>query len=122
MALTKDQFDDDKDSNWEEPTETEKELTSWVTQHIVRWRDHRDANYMDLWQEYERVFRGIWAAEDKGRESERSRIISPATQQAIETRHAEIMEAIKADYLTMVTPGNTIQEEMYQDFCDGQQH
>jgi hypothetical protein len=94
MALTKDQFDDNKDSNWEEPTESEKELTSWVTQHITRWRDHRDANYMDLWQEYERVFRGIWAAEDKGRESERSRIISPATQQAIETRHAEIMEAI----------------------------
>jgi hypothetical protein len=49
---------------------------------------------MDLWQEYERVFRGIWASEDKTRESERSRIISPATQQAIETRHAEIMEAI----------------------------
>jgi hypothetical protein len=49
---------------------------------------------MDLWQEYERVFRGIWSSEDKQRESERSRIISPATQQAIETRHAEIMEAI----------------------------
>jgi len=94
MALTNDKFSDSEDSQWEEPTETEKELTSWVTQHIVRWRDHRDANYMDLWQEYERIFRGIWAAEDKGRESERSRIISPATQQAIETRHAEIMEAI----------------------------
>jgi len=93
MALTKDQFDE-KSTQFEEPTETEKELTSWVTQHITRWRDHRDANYMDLWQEYERVFRGIWAAEDKQRESERSRIISPATQQAIETRHAEIMEAI----------------------------
>jgi hypothetical protein len=93
MALTKDQFDD-KDTQWEEPTESEKELTSWVTQHITRWRDHRDANYMDLWLEYERVFRGIWSAEDKTRESERSRIISPATQQAIETRHAEIMEAI----------------------------
>jgi hypothetical protein len=93
MALTNDKFDSE-DSQWEEPTESEKELTSWVTQHIVRWRDHRDANYMDLWLEYERVFRGIWAAEDKGRESERSRIISPATQQAIETRHAEIMEAI----------------------------
>lgn len=83
-----------KDSPFEEPTENEKELTSWVNQHITRWRDHRDANYMDLWLEYERIFRGIWAAEDKGRESERSRIISPATQQAIETRHAEIMEAI----------------------------
>jgi len=96
MALTNnDQFDDEKNgTQFEQPTEAEKELTSWVTQHITRWRDHRDANYMDLWQEYERVFRGIWAAEDKTRESERSRIISPATQQAIETRHAEIMEAI----------------------------
>jgi hypothetical protein len=93
MALTNDQFDK-KSTQFEEPTETEKELTSWITQHITRWRDHRDANYMDLWQEYERVFRGIWASEDKTRESERSRIISPATQQAIETRHAEIMEAI----------------------------
>jgi hypothetical protein len=96
MALTNDKFNDDEKNgtSFEEPTETEKELTSWVTQHITRWRDHRDANYMDLWQEYERVFRGIWASEDKQRESERSRIISPATQQAIETRHAEIMEAI----------------------------
>jgi hypothetical protein len=93
MAITNDKFNEDE-SSFEEPTEAEKELTSWVTQHITRWRDHRDANYMDLWLEYERVFRGIWAAEDKTRESERSRIISPATQQAIETRHAEIMEAI----------------------------
>ena len=94
MALTNNDQFDEKSTQFEEPTESEKELTSWVTQHIVRWRDHRDANYMDLWLEYERVFRGIWAAEDKTRESERSRIISPATQQAIETRHAEIMEAI----------------------------
>ncbi len=37
---------------------------------------------------------GQWASEDKTRESERSRIVTPATQQAVETRHAEIMEAI----------------------------
>ena len=29
------------------------------------------------------------------------------------------LEAIKADYLSIVEPGNTIQEEMYRDFCDG---
>jgi hypothetical protein len=46
------------------------------------------------WLEYERIFRGQWASEDKTRESERSRIVTPATQQAVETRHAEIMEAI----------------------------
>ena len=44
--------------------------------------------------EYERIFRGEWSAEDKTRESERSRIVTPATQQAVETRHSEIMEAI----------------------------
>jgi len=95
MALTQDDnYEEGVSDKFEEPTENEKELTSWVTQHITRWRDHRDANYMDLWLEYERIFRGQWAAEDKTRDSERSRIISPATQQAIETRHAEIMEAI----------------------------
>lgn len=86
--------DDLKESVFEEPTEAEKELTAFVVDHITRWRDHRDANYMDLWLEYERIFRGIWDPQDKTRESERSRIISPATQQAVETRHAEIMEAI----------------------------
>lgn len=81
-------------SEYEEPTEAERELTSWVVDHTTRWRDHRDANYMDKWLEYERIFRGQWDVNDKTRESERSRIISPATQQAVETRHAEIIEAI----------------------------
>jgi hypothetical protein len=79
---------------FEEPTENEKELTAWITDHITRWRDHRDANYMDSWLEYERIFRGQWDSSDRTRDSERSRIISPATQQAVETRHAEIVEAI----------------------------
>ena len=87
-------MEDMNNPRFEEPTEAEKELTSWVTDHITRWRDHRDANYMDTWLEYERIFRGQWDSQDKTRESERSRIISPATQQAVETRHAEIMEAI----------------------------
>ena len=81
-------------AEWEEPTESDKELTSWVSEHIERWRTYRDTNFMDDWEEYERIFRGIWDATDKTRDSERSRIISPATQQAVETRHAEIIEAI----------------------------
>jgi len=81
-------------SQYEEPSESDKELTEWVISHTDKWRDYRDQNYLEAWLEYERIFRGQWAAEDRTRESERSRIISPATQQAIETRHAEIMEAI----------------------------
>ena len=85
---------DNKKEEFEEPTENEKELTAWITDHIMRWRDHRDANYLDSWLEYERIFRGQWDSSDRTRDSERSRIISPATQQAVETRHAEIVEAI----------------------------
>lgn len=79
---------------WDLPTESDNELAHFVVAHCDRWRDHRDTNYLEDWKEYERIFRGQWAAEDKTRDSERSRIISPATQQAVETRHAEIVEAI----------------------------
>jgi len=77
-----------------QPTEADKEITAFVVDHCQRWRDYRDVNFLPDWLEYERIFRGQWAAEDKTRESERSRIVTPATQQAVETRHAEIMEAI----------------------------
>ena len=79
---------------FQEPTESDKELTAFVVNHCDRWRDYRNTNYLDDWLEYERIFTGEWAAEDKTRDSERSRIVTPATQQAVETRHAEIIEAI----------------------------
>jgi hypothetical protein len=77
-----------------QPTENDKELTAFVSDHCDRWRDYRNTNFLDKYLEYERIFRGEWAAEDKTRDSERSRIVTPSTQQAVETRHAEIMEAI----------------------------
>ena len=81
-------------TEFEEPTESDKELVEWVVSHTDRWRDYRNTNFLANWEEYERIFKGEWAAEDKTRDSERSRIVAPATQQAVETRHAEIMEAI----------------------------
>ena len=78
----------------DEPTDNEKELVAFVVDHTDRWRDYRNQNHLDDWERYERIFRGKWDGADKHRESERSRIISPATQQAVETRHAEMMEAI----------------------------
>ena len=81
-------------NEFDQPTENDKELVRFVVDHCDRWRDYRNTNFLDDYLEYERIFRGEWAAEDKTRESERSRIVTPATQQAVETRHAEIMEAI----------------------------
>jgi len=79
---------------YQEPTESDKEIVNFVVNHCDRWRDWRDVNCLDDWLEYERIFNGEWDVQDKTRESERSRIVTPATQQAVETRHAEIMEAI----------------------------
>ena len=81
-------------TEFEEPSESDKELVEWVVSHTERWRNYRNTNFLANWEEYERIFKGEWAAEDKTRDSERSRIVAPATQQAVETRHAEIMEAI----------------------------
>ena len=81
-------------NEFDEPTQNDKELTAFVVDHCDRWRTYRDTNFLEDYLEYERIFRGQWAAEDKTRDSERSRIVTPATQQAVETRHAEIMEAI----------------------------
>jgi hypothetical protein len=81
-------------NEFDEPTENDKELTAFVVDHCDRWRDYRNTNFLDDYLEYERIFRGEWAAEDKTRDSERSRIVTPATQQAVETRHAEIIEAV----------------------------
>jgi hypothetical protein len=93
MATDKEVKIEDQGS-YDEPTQADKDLTAFVVDHCDRWRDYRDTNFLPDWLEYERIFRGEWAVEDKTRESERSRIVTPATQQAVETRHAEIIEAI----------------------------
>lgn len=112
-------MDNNEGTKWEEPTESDKELTDFVVGHCDRWRDYRDTNFLEAWEEYERIFRGQWAAGDKTRESERSKLVSPATQQAVETRHAEIMEAIfgQGDYFDIEDDlqdvnGNDIDVEM----------
>ena len=87
-------MDMNEGTKWDEPSSSDKELAAFVVAHCDRWRDSRDQNFLEDWKEYERIFRGVWASEDRTRDSERSRLISPATQQAVETRHAEIMEAI----------------------------
>jgi len=68
-------------------------LENWVISKCDQWRDHFEANYEQKFDEYYRLWRGIWAAEDTMRQSERSKIISPALQQAVESAVAEVEEA-----------------------------
>lgn len=72
---------------------TDQKIEHWVMDKAERWRDHYNNNYKEKFDEYYRLWRGQWAAEDKTRESERSRLISPALQQAVESAVAEVEEA-----------------------------
>ena len=68
-------------------------LAGWLNHRLESWRTHRDTNYVQKWDEYYRLWRGIWLQEDRTRTSEKSRIIAPAMQQAIESAVAELEEA-----------------------------
>lgn len=68
-------------------------LQGWVMGKCDDWRDHFNSNYREKFEEYYRLWRGQWAKEDSLRESERSRIITPALQQAVESSVAEVEEA-----------------------------
>ena len=71
----------------------EETLEGWVINKCDDWRDHFESNYEQKFEEYYRLWRGIWSGADRNRESERSKIISPALQQAVESSVAEIEEA-----------------------------
>jgi len=101
-------------------------VEDWVMEQCNSWRDHFDNNYQDKFEEYNRLWRGQFSAEDKTRDSERSQIISPALQQAVESSVAEIEEAtfgrgrffdIKDD-LRDGEPQDVVflREQLYRDF------
>ena len=76
-----------------DPLMIDESLEDWVMTKAEDWRDNYESNYAEKFDEYYRLWRGIWAAEDQQKQSERSRIISPALQQAVESNVAEMEEA-----------------------------
>ena len=71
----------------------EMDAAGWIMSKCNQWRDHYESNYAEKFEEYYRLWRGIWDPNDSLRNSERSRIISPALQQAVESSVAEVEEA-----------------------------
>jgi hypothetical protein len=71
----------------------EETAEAWIMDKCENWRDHFQSNYQDKFDEYYRLWRGVWSGEDSLRQSERSRLINPALQQAVESSVAEVEEA-----------------------------
>ena len=72
---------------------TSSGLEDWISSKAEEWRNHYETNYSEKHEEYYRLWRGIWSGEDTLRESERSKLIAPALQQAVESSVAEVEEA-----------------------------
>ena len=76
-----------------DPLMIQETLEDWVMTKCENWRDNYESNYAEKFEEYYRLWRGQWDPADTERSSERSRIISPALQQAVESNVAELEEA-----------------------------
>jgi len=77
----------------QDPLMVEETIEDWVITKCEDWRDYYESNYEARFEEYYRLWRGMWDPADSERRSERSRIISPALQQAVESNVAELEEA-----------------------------
>jgi hypothetical protein len=76
-----------------DPIIIEQSLIDFVMTKVNDWGDYYENNYAKKHEEYYRLWRGIWNASDATRKAERSQIIAPALQQAVESNVAEIEEA-----------------------------
>ena len=95
----------------DQPEQNFDDLLAWVQGRVDRWEQHRKENYDEKWKEYYRLWRGIHADSDKTRQSERSKLISPALQQAVKMAVSELEEA---------TFGRTQWFDIQDDFADPQ--
>jgi hypothetical protein len=69
-------------------------LAAWIMEKVNRWRISRNNNYGTDWEKYYRIWRGKWDPSLKLKQAERSRIITPATQSAVDQTVAEMAEAV----------------------------
>jgi hypothetical protein len=76
------------------PAEVGGALVSWIMDKVDGWRTHRDTQHAGRWDEYYRIWRGLASEDGKDRKTQRSKIVAPATMQAVDSTVAEIEEAI----------------------------
>lgn len=100
MSLTEQPLDNSTDAlsaladTTKKEYEPHPELASWIMEKVTRWRLSRNNNYGDQWEKYYRIWRGKWDPSLKNKNAERSRIITPATQSAVDQTVAEMAEAV----------------------------
>lgn len=70
-----------------------EDLVSWIMSKVQRWRMARDNEYSENWTKFYCLWKGDWTPMLKGKQVERSKLIAPALQQAVDQTLAEMVEA-----------------------------
>ena len=90
-------------------------LASHIVGKVRAWEERRDSEYHAKWMEYYRIWRGVWAPEDRDRISERSHAIMPALSQAVDSAVAEQEEAtFGRERWFDIDIANTAEEELQE--------
>lgn len=82
------------DNDSKNPETSSDSIVPWVMKRVVHGREIRDGKFGERWDEYARLWRGFWTDDDKNNSSERSKLVAPALQQAVEMTVAELEEAV----------------------------
>ena len=68
-------------------------LASWVMGHVEEWEIFRNTEHKTRWDEYYRLWRGVWSPEDRQRLHEKTHAIMPDLAIAVESAVAELDDA-----------------------------
>lgn len=104
-------------------------LATWIMEKVTRWRLSRNNNYGTDWEKYYRIWRGKWDPSLKGKQAERSKLITPATQSAVDQTVAEMAEAVfgrgmwfdlseEQDDPQLQAAAETIRDNLIDDFAN----
>ena len=84
-----------EDADEAEYKERGGQLLSWIMARVEPWRNLRDNKHRDQWDEFASIWRGESTPDGKDKKSsQRSKIVTPATMQAVDSTVAEIEEAV----------------------------
>lgn len=73
--------------------DNDSDVAGWVMERVERWRRHRDQNYRADWDKFYTLWSGKWSPDVQQKQAERSKLIAPATQNAVDQTVSEMVEA-----------------------------
>ena len=106
---------DQNSEEFAEPVDTANpDLVGWVMEKVQQWRTSRDAKFATNWAQYYKLWKCEWSPDLKNKNAERSRLVAPATQNAVDQTVAEMAEAVfgRGKYIEIDLPDDAPPDQL----------